>query len=792
MNQTGKAMWCSRWVWAGLLLIGTTVPVMGQGNRNFVDALDLDPADVVALDFGNSDPAGFGIFETAAVSFPRAGGTYVILNTGDVREALSGDQSNGLSSSLQGLNTNANEDLVQMTLRLRIPSGQNALRFDWKYVSEEFPNFVGGSFNDGFLAELNASTFTIEGADIIAPNNVAFDPNDNIISVNATGALTMSADQAVGTSFNGGTPALTSTIGLPRNASEVTIIFSVFDVGDSRFDSGIMLDNIRFTQSQDEGTTTASDLEVVVAEDEVRAGQDIRIEVTPPVRFGSATGEVFFRNNPSQAYSSSPLTLQNNNTFAGTIPAALANEVGVQYHVSLSNNQQVLTFPGLAPEENPAFIPVFLDRFTSPVAPSPGLYRMVSAPLNIEDGAIQSVLSDDYGDFDDEVWRLFLINSPTDTYIPGFVLGEGFSPGRAFWLTTASGGRFDVEEAAAVNSTKAVTIRLEPGWNQIGNPFAFPVTWESVDNRGGVEDPVFWNGAEYQFNQLVLEPWEGYFVFNTSSRPVDLKVQPNPSNIGHAKTSEVPSFLDQAGYALRLSAHASNHPLIDTQNYVGFTSATSPVAVHEAPPPGDHIRLSIMDQGNRMAASLVPTPAGGASWDLTLDHHLENNPFALRKRVQLGFSETGTRPEGMDLYLFDLDAGHLLSRDGQPVELNLSEAAPLRLRVVVGTEAFATQAGEGIALVPARFRLAQNFPNPFTRATRIAYDVGTPAEVRLTLYNALGQLVRTLVQQQQEAGTYTVTWDGRDDAGRPVSSGFYLYRLEAAGAVQTRTLSLLR
>ena len=143
-----------------LCILLAVAPLQAQINQAFVDALDLNPNDVIALDFGDSDPAGFGIFETQTDDFPREGSTYALLSNGDVSEALSGQQGTFLSGNLGGLSTNENQDLVQLRLRLRIPSGQRTLRFDWKYLSEEFPDFVGSNFNDAFLAEQGTSSFT--------------------------------------------------------------------------------------------------------------------------------------------------------------------------------------------------------------------------------------------------------------------------------------------------------------------------------------------------------------------------------------------------------------------------------------------------------------------------------------------------------------------------------------------------------------------------------------------------------------------------------------------------------
>jgi len=75
--------------------------------------------------------------------------------------------------------------------------------------------------------------------------------------------------------------------------------------------------------------------------------------------------------------------------------------------------------------------------------------------------------------------------------------------------------------------------------------------------------------------------------------------------------------------------------------------------------------------------------------------------------------------------------------------------------------------------------LLPNLPNPFNPATTLRYTLPARTQVRLDIYNVLGQEVRTLVQQEQEPGFYTLTWDGLDQAGQPAASGVYFGRLQA-------------
>ncbi len=90
------------------------------------------------------------------------------------------------------------------------------------------------------------------------------------------------------------------------------------------------------------------------------------------------------------------------------------------------------------------------------------------------------------------------------------------------------------------------------------------------------------------------------------------------------------------------------------------------------------------------------------------------------------------------------------------------------------------------------FKLVQNYPNPFNPSTTIRYQLPKAAHVVLKIYNLSGQEVRTLVNAQQPAGANAVVWDGRDESGKEVSSGIYIYRLHAGEFAQSRKLSFVR
>ncbi|RMF56308.1 MAG: T9SS C-terminal target domain-containing protein, partial [Calditrichaeota bacterium] len=94
--------------------------------------------------------------------------------------------------------------------------------------------------------------------------------------------------------------------------------------------------------------------------------------------------------------------------------------------------------------------------------------------------------------------------------------------------------------------------------------------------------------------------------------------------------------------------------------------------------------------------------------------------------------------------------------------------------------------------IPKEFALEQNYPNPFNPSTTIRYALKENTHVALKIYNLLGQLVRTLADEKQNAGHREVKWDGRNDRGVKVASGIYLYRIEAGNFRQSRKMILLR
>jgi hypothetical protein len=93
---------------------------------------------------------------------------------------------------------------------------------------------------------------------------------------------------------------------------------------------------------------------------------------------------------------------------------------------------------------------------------------------------------------------------------------------------------------------------------------------------------------------------------------------------------------------------------------------------------------------------------------------------------------------------------------------------------------------------PTAYALNQNYPNPFNPTTEIRFALPSAGHVRLSVYTVSGELVATLVDKEMNSGYYNVTWDGTASSGIQVSSGLYLYRIQAGDFVQTMKMVLVK
>jgi hypothetical protein len=225
-------------------------------------------------------------------------------------------------------------------------------------------------------------------------------------------------------------------------------------------------------------------------------------------------------------------------------------------------------------------------------------------------------------------------------------------------------------------------------------------------------------------------------------------------------------------FQVRLEAVGRSHPVLPRNDWFIdniYWGAPAPVIALSqdsvlfdttAVAASDTLVLEIQNIGlqNFDVTDIVPPPGG----TFTVDRSSFTVAFGAHENVNLVFT-----PPVSGNYAGVIRIAHNVpGQDTLTVYLEGTTGPPLGI--------------SGESTLPKEFAVSQNYPNPFNPNTTIQFQLPKPGEVKLVIYNTLGQKVRTLVNRKFPAGYHDVTWDGRTDLGQRAASGIYIYRFQVS------------
>jgi hypothetical protein len=483
-------------------------------------------------------------------------------------------------------------------------------------------------------------------------------------------------------------------------------------------------------------------------------------------------------------------------TFSQIIPADFVTERGVDYFISSVDNL------GKTSTSDTVFVTVTFDAGVETTRISRGSsqtsYRMVSAPNLLNRTLADSIFAfSGFGVYDTTSWRLFQYRDN------GYVERDSsnaitfkFEPGEAFWLISSRDRTVDFGSGVSLRADTSYTITLKPGWNQIGLPFAFPVLWDTIFGASGdpamVQKPFLYTGSYALAN--VLQPYQGYFIFNRANANIKLIIPPVASATSKQSLARVNS--SNAEWELQIKARSQEAR--DDFNLLGINQAASEnwdvLDYTEPPPIGEYVSLYFPHNDWEVFPGNYTTDfrdqlGPGQTWTFTITTNIPHS------EVQLTIEGVESIFQDVEVILLDerLNVSKNLRADNSYAFPTGSQGTIKTLKLVVGSSDYLSDEVSDIALVPVDFELSQNFPNPFNPGTAIRYGLPRSEKVRIRIYDLLGREVKTLIDgEQQEAGFHIITWNGQDKNGRTVASGVYIYRMEAGKFTQTRKMILVK
>jgi hypothetical protein len=366
------------------------------------------------------------------------------------------------------------------------------------------------------------------------------------------------------------------------------------------------------------------------------------------------------------------------------------------------------------------------------------------------------------------------------------------------------------------NITRTLTRTGTNGWHLLGNPYQVDVDWlVDVTLSGNVDATYYrWNGTQYEFYPggnltQAISPWKGFWVHTSASNETVTFTYP-----GVAK----PVVDTEREFAWRMQIEASSGALQDQHNYFGIAADAD--VLYDA---ADVYELAPINQ-SFISAYFAHPEWEGHEGNFTQDIRIESDEpqvwnFTVatnspEETVLLNWEAPADLLPGWTMTLTDLReqrtvdmSNHLSYRFTKTVALP-KQAGPGPAIAPNPTDFTSKLAADDVVLqhftitvapaveapaaLPDEFYLTQNYPNPFNAGTTIQYGLPVDEQVELAIYNLLGQKIRTLVSERQEAGVRQVVWDGANAQGVHTASGVYIYRIQAGDFVRSRKLIMLR
>ena len=536
-------------------------------------------------------------------------------------------------------------------------------------------------------------------------------------------------------------------------------------------------------------------------------GEDIPIAVNFPDYFNVDSISM----NYSTAFSgfiSTPMEnvgSRSQTNFSADIPFHDAGLEGLVYYVYASDedgnviitdttNIQVSFGDGIVTSEM-AYSP-FSNGFPKDV------WRMISVPSSVDQSQIDNIFNVPLnGEPSNTSWMIYEwrvgVDAFGNTFIDGWQIPDSVEAGKSYWLKQfiSDDISFSVSSGKTVELT-GFDMPIQGGWNLISSPYLFPV---SIDLDENDFSDLFIFGTDtlegwVDTKVTTLEPWKGYAIYsyNTDNRTIRLNpLELNEQNSAARSTQE-------DGWSLNIAAKSGK--FIDGKNRFGMSlNAKNKIDNLDFPEPpvfDQYISLysTSIDENNKKIKNTYDYRSLSDSlhiWNLDLKSNLRDS------QARLDFNLQGNIGLENVIWFIDMQDGQKIELENiriQSLPINIEEYNSVsQFKLIYGTLANVSQVYEDVLkLIPSKFSLGNNYPNPFNPTTTIPFSIAQPSNVSLKIYDVQGREVKQIYNGYLGTGYYNQEWSGDNNMGTSVSSGVYYYGLVTKNFQKYKKLILIK
>ncbi len=471
------------------------------------------------------------------------------------------------------------------------------------------------------------------------------------------------------------------------------------------------------------------------------------------------------------AWTSEPLA-GSGSTYSKSYSSADLDELGMEFYFEADDDQNE---PVRFPENNNSFVYRTIAASEKQIPFASGFdgevnsYQMFSVPYVLDNPAINGIFDINLEGESTIQWRLFHYEDGTSKEYPKNFLQ--LEIGKGYWFNTFNKDFVIKIGAAKVverNQQSPYMLTLAPGWNQVGNPYPFNISWSSVvGSNEDVSELNFWSNGAYS-SRDVFKPWEGAFVLNSNTSAVQIPIDVNAkTSSGRVAVPEFTGNIDDDVWKVEFQLTAGGlkhsggfgmHP--DARpSKDKFDKITLPHFSDYAVMDVHHSEFFVPD----FATDIVPTT------------HTYDWPFDVRSNLD---GETVEITWDNSTMLHSVSTLILVDYSSQSwVDMKTTNRFQATIRDGLSLHILYSKAGE-ISL--DRNMIGTAWPNPFNKEVTIPVLVGNDHVVSVELFDMMGRRVRTLRKEFPKPGIHSLSWDGTDDTGSAISNGLILYRMSGS------------